>query len=213
MSDKIIDIKINPTRKDLFWFAILWALFFVMLGVLAFATERFLLNVSAFTGVCFLISFALNKDYPRRLQLLGLLIPLGFASIWGFEYLAHTQLGGVFVKKYTVLGLAKPVGDGSQWAVLAAVAAIGLLGMFAMLASSALATRLYRGWMFAALPIGWVISHVILGAVYYLVITPIGLILRAVGNDPMQRRIDRAAATYWIPHTQQTDSSRYFRQF
>ncbi len=212
-AEKIIDIKINPTKKDLWVFAVLWAVFFVVVGVLAFATQWFLLKVAIFTGTCFLISLALNKDYPRKQQWPGVLIPAGFLAIWGFEYIAHTFVGGFFNTFYKVLGLNWPVGDGAQWTVLAVVAAVGVLGMFAMLASKDLATKLYRGWMFAALPIGWVISHLILGVVYYLVLSPIGLIMRLTGYDPMSRKLDPAATTYWLPHKQQTDNARYFRQF
>ena len=58
---------------------------------------------------------------------------------------------------------------------------------------------MYVGWMDASWPMGWVFSHVLLGVTYYLVITPIGLILRLLGKDPMRRRFDREAKTYWIP--------------
>jgi ABC-type uncharacterized transport system permease subunit len=72
---------------------------------------------------------------------------------------------------------------------------------------------LYLGWMYAAYPIGFVMSYVVLGVTYFLVVTPIGLVMRLAGNDPMQRRFDRSAATYWVTRTPTTDSRRYFRQF
>ncbi|MEX0936449.1 MAG: SxtJ family membrane protein [Pirellulales bacterium] len=71
----------------------------------------------------------------------------------------------------------------------------------------------YLGWMYAALPIGWTVSHLLMAAVYYLLITPIGLVMRLVGRDSMQRRFDRSAATYWEAHAPQRDIARYFRQF
>ena len=71
----------------------------------------------------------------------------------------------------------------------------------------------YRGWMYAAYPIGWTVSHVLLGIIFYLVITPIGLIMRLLGYDPMQRKLDPNAATYWEPRAQVADVKRYFRQF
>lgn len=72
---------------------------------------------------------------------------------------------------------------------------------------------LYLGWMYAAFPIGFVMSYVILAATYYLVITPIGLALRLCGHDPLDRRLDRSAKSYWRPHSPAADSRRYFRQF
>jgi len=72
---------------------------------------------------------------------------------------------------------------------------------------------IYRGWIYATYPIGWVFSHVVLAAVYYLVVTPIGLTMRLVGRDPLRRRFEQEAETYWIERRRQTDTSRYFRQF
>ncbi len=72
---------------------------------------------------------------------------------------------------------------------------------------------LYLGWMYAAFPIGFVVSHVILAAIFYLVFTPIGLLMRLVGYDPMHRRFDRGATSYWTEHDPHKDPARYFRQF
>jgi Saxitoxin biosynthesis operon protein SxtJ len=69
----------------------------------------------------------------------------------------------------------------------------------------------FLGWIYASWPVGWVISHVILGITWYLVITPTGLIMRMLGRDPMRRRFDRQAATYWTPHAQRDGG--WFSQF
>ena len=66
---------------------------------------------------------------------------------------------------------------------------------------------------YATFPIGFVVSYVILAVVYYLVLTPIGLVLRLTGYDPMQRRFDRNAKTYWTPREQEESTEQYFRQF
>ena len=44
---------------------------------------------------------------------------------------------------------------------------------------------MFLGWMYAAFPIGWTISHLLLLAVYYFVLTPVGLALRLTGRDPV----------------------------
>jgi hypothetical protein len=71
----------------------------------------------------------------------------------------------------------------------------------------------YQGLMFVTFPIGWVMSHLVLALVYFLVMTPIGWLMRLLGRDPMQRQIDRMAATYWVPRQSITNVERYFRQF
>lgn len=96
------------------------------------------------------------------------------------------------------------------WTAAPVVAVIG--GLVAWFAPRAM-RLLYLGWMYAAMPIGWVVSHLILAAVFYLVVTPIGLIMRLVGYDPMHRRFDRSATSYWVEHNPAADARRYFRQF
>lgn len=72
---------------------------------------------------------------------------------------------------------------------------------------------IYVGWVRLTYPIGWVVSHLLLGITFFVVLTPIGLLVRLLRGDPMARRLDRGAATYWITRKPVTDSTRYFKQF
>ena len=69
------------------------------------------------------------------------------------------------------------------------------------------------GWLYAVFPIGWTLSHLVLAATYYLVVTPIGMLLRLVDGDPLDRGPDRSAASYWTARRPVRDVRRYFRQF
>ncbi|MEO6223188.1 MAG: SxtJ family membrane protein [Vicinamibacterales bacterium] len=71
----------------------------------------------------------------------------------------------------------------------------------------------FVGWMYAAFPIGWTISHLLMGCIFYGVITPIAWIMRASGRDPLARTFDRSARSYWVPHERSDDIGRYFRQY
>jgi len=71
----------------------------------------------------------------------------------------------------------------------------------------------YLGMAYLTFPIGLVVSFVILAAIYYAVLTPIGLLMRLVGYDPMCRRRDANAASYWTSREPVDDVRRYFRQF
>lgn len=62
-------------------------------------------------------------------------------------------------------------------------------------------------------PIGWVVGHCIMTAVYLLIFTPIGLLFRIVGRDPLERRFEPDAQTYWQPKSTPDDLARYYRQF
>ncbi len=92
------------------------------------------------------------------------------------------------------------------WTVGAAVPAVGWL-------SPAFMRIVYVGMACAAYPVGLVLGQAALAAVYYLVLAPTGLVLRALGYDPMDRRFDGQAETYWTPRSLEERVSRYFRQF
>jgi hypothetical protein len=72
---------------------------------------------------------------------------------------------------------------------------------------------IYLAWMYATYPIGWIISHLVLAITYYLVFTSVGLLMRLFGRDPMERRFNRNATTYWIERDPVCNTDRYFRQF
>ena len=72
---------------------------------------------------------------------------------------------------------------------------------------------IFVSWMCAMFPIGWVISHLLMAVIFYLLITPLGWMLRLFGHDPLKRKFDRNATTYWVPHARARDKASYFRQF
>ena len=62
-------------------------------------------------------------------------------------------------------------------------------------------------------PLGLIVSYAALAVVFYLVITPIGLVFRLLGRDALKRDFDRQAESYWEPREPQADSESYLRQF
>jgi hypothetical protein len=110
------------------------------------------------------------------------------------------------------------VGVIAIWRFSAPRAAVGIwsvAGVIVLVYAVAPPVRrpLYLGWMYAAFPIGWTVSHTILALAYYLVFTPIGLIMRLVGRDPMERKFRPDQASYWVEHRPWGAASRYFKQF
>ena len=71
---------------------------------------------------------------------------------------------------------------------------------------------IFLGWMYATYPLGWVVSHVALLVVFFLVIVPFGLVARLLRRDLLARRFDRSALSYWTARTPTSDPRRYFRQ-
>ena len=72
---------------------------------------------------------------------------------------------------------------------------------------------LFIGLSVAAFPIGWVLSHVIMAILFFGIITPIGLVMRAIGRDPLDNRYADGAQTYWSPCRANRPSETYFKQF
>ena len=136
----MIEIKSDPSRRELNWFGLLMALFFAIVG--AILLWQFDAQATAF--VLWIVAAALTILY------------------------------------YVIPPIRRPM---------------------------------YLAWMYAAFPLGWVISHVLMAVIYYLVFTPTGLIMRIVGYDPMHRKFDPDAPTYWVEHKPGGDPERYFRQF
>ncbi|WP_166819872.1 SxtJ family membrane protein [Thalassoroseus pseudoceratinae] len=71
----------------------------------------------------------------------------------------------------------------------------------------------YRGWMLLVTPIGWLVSHLVMAAIYFLVVTPIGLMRRVCGTDSLGRDCTSEAETFWEPIHQTDDPVRSFRQY
>ncbi len=112
-----------------------------------------------------------------------------------------------------VLGLVLWLGAGLGWGALAITGGLGLAGSLVFVLIPPVRRPMYVGWMLATVPASWLISHALLAGVYYLVLTPIGLVMRAIGRDPLDRAIRRDTPTYWVERAKVTDPARYFRQF
>ena len=72
---------------------------------------------------------------------------------------------------------------------------------------------IYVGWMVLAFPIGWTVSHIMLGILFYGLFTPIGLVFRLIGRDPLQRGRRPGVESYWTPKPAPADLKSYFKQF
>jgi hypothetical protein len=95
-------------------------------------------------------------------------------------------------------------------------AAVGLWIVAAVLATAGLIAPpiirpVYGALLRLTYPIGFVVSYMLLFVLYFLIVTPIGALVRCF-HDPMARKLDRAAVSYWRAY-QPDPTERYFRQF
>jgi hypothetical protein len=70
-----------------------------------------------------------------------------------------------------------------------------------------------RLWMGLAEVLSFVMTRLILAIVFFLLVTPIGLLRKMVGGDPLNRRAARAES-YWKPYlSRQSDPRHYEKMF
>lgn len=132
--------------------------------------------------------------HPSRKQLMW------FAGLW-------LPLFGAMIGSSLFWRFHSPRAAIAVWAVTAVAALLSL-------SSEAIATAIFLGLSYATFPIGFAMSWVALTALFFLVITPIGLIMRIGGRDPLRLKADPEAGSYWTPRPGRgTDSDRAFRQF
>ena len=79
------------------------------------------------------------------------------------------------------------------WALIVAAAFL-----LAALVLPRVLAPLNRLWLRLGLLLHTCMSPVIMGLVFFTTVTPIGLLRRLLGQDPLRLRLDRDAATYWI---------------
>ena len=66
------------------------------------------------------------------------------------------------------------------------------------LLNSKILTPLNKLWFKFGIFLGKIISPLIMGIIFFLVVTPTGLIMRMFGKDPLRQKIDKDVASYWI---------------
>lgn len=74
----------------------------------------------------------------------------------------------------------------------------GTLAGWALIAPASL-RPVYHYWMRLALGLSRITTPVILGVVFFLVILPVGLLMRLMGHDPLARRFDATTTSYRVP--------------
>jgi hypothetical protein len=70
----------------------------------------------------------------------------------------------------------------------------------------------FVGLSYATRPIGIVVSYIVLALVYYLALTPIGLTMRLLRHDPLSRKFEPDAESYWSPRIKTKPVESYFDQ-
>ncbi len=71
----------------------------------------------------------------------------------------------------------------------------------------------YRIWMFIAGILGWINTRLLLGIVFYLLILPIGFVMRSFGKLNYRARMREDESSYWIKNDESLDNDYLERPF
>jgi hypothetical protein len=73
---------------------------------------------------------------------------------------------------------------------------------------------IYKAWMALAVVMNFIMTRVIMAVIFYLIVTPTGLIASLTGKKFLDMKIDKSAKSYWIVREKTSKlKSDYERQF
>lgn len=120
---------------------------------------------------------------PPSMRVFGLVLLIGFGLLGGLALWSWRETG-------------------STWRLVigALLVSMGSIVFLWSLVSPGTLPPVYRAWMRFGQGIGTVVSTILLGVLHLVVFTVVGGLMRVFGTDPLSRRIDRAAGSYWRRH-------------
>ena len=136
---------------------------------------------------------------PRTLR------QFGFIALGGFGLLAALAWFelGMFAGG---LGAARPT-------VAAALAGVGGLSALLSLVYPKANRVLFVALSVLTYPIGFVLSYVIMGLLFFGLFAPIAVTFRIIGRDALRRRTKTEAKSYWEKARAERPKSDYFKQY
>lgn len=133
-----------------------------------------------------------RTEAPPSMRNFGLIMLIGFGVLGGLLLWSWTRNAGAW---RLTLG--------------STLVTLGTFVCLWALASPRTVTPVYHGWMRFGMTLGTIVSTVLLSLLYFVVITPVGALMRLTGTDPLERTLSAAAASYWKPHARPTGPDDY----
>ena len=94
-------------------------------------------------------------------------------------------------------------GDLRLWAFILSLVFL-VLGVL----NSKLLTPFNKLWFKFGILLGSIVSPIVMGAVFFIVVTPVGLIMRFLGKDLLKINKNKTISTYWINRNKQKNSMK-----
>ena len=107
---------------------------------------------------------------------------------------SNKSFGLVFFIVFLLIGVYPLLNQGElrMWSLV-----VSLIFLVLGILNSKILTPLNRAWFKFGMFLGKIVSPLIMGVIFFLVVTPIGLIMRIIGKDLLNLKFNKNK-TYWI---------------
>jgi hypothetical protein len=122
---------------------------------------------------------------------------------------SERRFGLLFTAVFAVVGIYANLKGWNQTTVFSLVGLSGLIALITLSVPKLLAP-FNRLWFELGQLMGRIVSPIVLGAIFFLILTPVALVTRLFGRDEL--RLKRKAATsYWIDRTNENSPAETFK--
>lgn len=130
------------------------------------------------------------KPTPRELRLFALVLPCAFGFVGALFYFGFGKTGFA-----TFL-----------WS-------LGAITFLTAITGTRLGLPCYYLWMGFVFGVSQFLGYSVLALIYYLVVTPLGLLAKLLGRDRLQRRRQPGAHSYWQDCPPATNAENFEKQY
>ena len=126
------------------------------------------------------------------------------------KQLSNRAFGLIFAVIFLVIALWPLINGASPrtWALII----VALFALPAILYPSVL-TPLNAAWVKFVLFMHKIVNPILMGLIFFLTVLPTGLMLKLFGKDPMRRKFDANATTYWQQRDDKVTKESFDNQF
>lgn len=113
---------------------------------------------------------------------------------------SNKSFGVVFFVVFLIIGLYPLIYNDNPkiWALITSA-----IFLFLGLINSKLLTPLNKAWFIFGMFLGKIVSPFVMGIIFFLVVTPIGFIMKILGKDLLRLKFNKNVHTYWIEKSDQ----------
>ena len=118
---------------------------------------------------------------------------------------SNRSFGLVFFVVFLAISLwpLKSQGDLRLWALI-----LSLIFLVLGVLNSKFLTPLNKLWYKFGILLGTIVSPIVMGVVFFIVVTPIGLVMRFLGKDLLGINKNKFVSTYWVNREKQNTTMK-----